>query len=100
MDVRWLLAHGRETEASKILADLEDKPLDDPYVIAEREEIIYGIEYERQNAINWGDLLRGRGKAGTKTIRRLLLGAGTQAMQQFGGINGTHRKEYSPPPVI
>ncbi|KAI4867442.1 general substrate transporter [Hypoxylon rubiginosum] len=84
---RWLLAHGRETEASKILADLEDKPLDDPYVIAEREEIIYGIEYERQNAINWGDLLRGRGKAGTKTIRRLLLGAGTQAMQQFGGIN-------------
>ncbi|OTA78186.1 hypothetical protein M434DRAFT_38539 [Hypoxylon sp. CO27-5] len=84
---RWLLAHGQEAEASMILADLEDKPVDDPYVVAEREEIIYGIEYERQNAINWGDLLRGRTKAGTKTIRRLVLGAGTQAMQQFGGIN-------------
>ncbi|KAI1136931.1 general substrate transporter [Hypoxylon sp. FL0543] len=84
---RWLLAHDRETEASMILADLEDKPIDDPYVVAEREEIIYGIEYERQNAINWGDLLRGRTKGGTKTIRRLALGAGTQAMQQFGGIN-------------
>ncbi|KAI0838875.1 general substrate transporter [Hypoxylon sp. FL0890] len=84
---RWLLAHDQEAEASKILADLEDKPVDDPYVVAEREEIIYGIEYERQNAINWGDLLRGRTKGGTKTIRRLVLGAGTQAMQQFGGIN-------------
>ncbi|KAI0893823.1 general substrate transporter [Annulohypoxylon nitens] len=84
---RWLLAHGQETEASMILADLEDKPIDDPYVVAERAEIVYGIEYERANAINWGDLLRGRTKAGTKTVRRLALGAGTQAMQQFGGIN-------------
>ncbi|KAI1383101.1 general substrate transporter [Hypoxylon trugodes] len=84
---RWLLAHDRETEAHSILADLEDKPLDDPYVIAERDEIVYSIEYERENAINWGDLLRGRTKAGTKTIRRLVLGSGTQAMQQFGGIN-------------
>ncbi|KAI0160934.1 general substrate transporter [Hypoxylon sp. FL1284] len=84
---RWLLAHGRETEATMILADLEDKPIDDAYIVAEREEIIYGIEYERRNAIKWGDLFRGRAKSGTKTIRRLLLGAGTQAMQQFGGIN-------------
>ncbi|KAK6957984.1 hypothetical protein Daesc_000776 [Daldinia eschscholtzii] len=84
---RWLLAHGQEAEAAQILADLEDKPIDDPYVVAEREEIVYSIEYERQNAINWGDLLRGRTTAGTKTIRRLILGSGTQAMQQFGGIN-------------
>ncbi|KAI0850541.1 putative MFS sugar transporter [Daldinia vernicosa] len=84
---RWMFAHGREDEAIKILADLEDKPIDDPYIIAEREEIVFGIEYERQNAINWGDLLRGRTQSGTKTIRRLILGSGTQAMQQFGGIN-------------
>jgi hypothetical protein len=33
------------------------------------------------------DLLRGRTgeKGGTKTIRRLILGAGTQAMQQLSG---------------
>ncbi|KAI1651479.1 putative MFS sugar transporter [Daldinia loculata] len=84
---RWLFAHGQEDEAIKILADLEDKPINDPYIVAEREEIVFSIEYERQNAINWGDLLRGRTKSGTKTIRRLILGSGTQAMQQFGGIN-------------
>lgn len=89
---RWLFAHGQEDEAIKILADLEDKPINDPYIVAEREEIVFSIEYERQNAINWGDLLRGRTKSGTKTIRRLILGSGTQAMQQFGGINGTYKK--------
>ncbi|KAF3067099.1 Sugar transporter STL1 [Daldinia childiae] len=83
----WLFAHGQEDEAIKILADLEDKPIDDPYIVAEREEIVFSIEYERQNAINWGDLLRGRTESGTKTVRRLILGSGTQAMQQFGGIN-------------
>ncbi|KAI0478253.1 general substrate transporter [Xylaria cf. heliscus] len=72
---RWLLAHGRENEASVILADLENKAVDDPEIVAERQEII------------WRDLLRGRTVAGTKTVRRLLLGASTQAIQQLGGIN-------------
>ncbi|OTB05522.1 hypothetical protein M426DRAFT_72827 [Hypoxylon sp. CI-4A] len=97
---RWLLAHAREEEATRILADLEDKPVDDPFIVAEKDEIVYGIEYERQNAINWGDLLRGRTTSGTKTIRRLLLGAGTQAMQQFGGINGTIMSYYLPTVLI
>ncbi|KAI0454822.1 general substrate transporter [Xylaria acuta] len=84
---RWLLAHGREDEASIILADLENKRVDDPAVVAERKEIIFSVEYERKNAIRWRDLLRGRTTAGTKTVRRLFLGAGTQAFQQLGGIN-------------
>lgn len=84
---RWLIAHGRIDEASQILADLEDKEIDDPYVVAFRKEIIESVEYERQNAIRWWDLMLGRGKGGTKPVRRLLLGAGTQAMQQLGGIN-------------
>lgn len=84
---RWLLAHGREDEASRILADLEDKPIDDPVVVAERQEIVFSVDYERRNAIRWRDLLRGQTTAGTNTVRRLILGAGTQAFQQFGGIN-------------
>ncbi|KAI5865122.1 general substrate transporter [Durotheca rogersii] len=84
---RWLLAHGRETEATSILADLDDLPVDDPHIAAKKNEILFSIEYERKNASNWGDLLRGRTGAGTKTIRRLILGSGTQAIQQFGGIN-------------
>ncbi|KAH8165392.1 hypothetical protein CIB48_g2886 [Xylaria polymorpha] len=85
--LQWLLAHGREHEASIILADLENKTVDDPEVVAERQEIMFSVEYERKNAVRWRDLLRGRTTAGTKTVRRLLLGAGTQALQQFGGIN-------------
>ncbi|CAJ2513262.1 Uu.00g013810.m01.CDS01 [Anthostomella pinea] len=84
---RWLIAHGRDDEASLILADLEDKSVNDPYVMAERQEILYSVDYERKNAIRWRDILRGRTKAGTKSVRRLILGSGTQAMQQLGGIN-------------
>ncbi|KAF2181583.1 general substrate transporter [Zopfia rhizophila CBS 207.26] len=84
---RWLIAHGRDAEAIPILADLENRSTDDPYIKAQYEEIQFGVEYERENAIRWRDILRGRTQAGTKTIRRLLLGAGTQAVQQFGGIN-------------
>ncbi|KAI0907135.1 sugar transporter [Ustulina deusta] len=84
---RWLLAHGHEDEASLILADLENKPVDDPIVVAERQAIVFSIEYERKYAIRWRDLLRGRTAAGTNTVRRLLLGVGAQACQQLGGIN-------------
>ncbi len=47
------------------------------------------MQYERENNVRWRDLLRGRtgGQAGTCTIRRLILGMGTQAMQQLAGIN-------------
>ena len=49
------------------------------------------MEYEQANSISFGDILRRRGheKAGTKTVRRLILGMGAQAMQQFSGINVT-----------
>lgn len=48
------------------------------------------MTYEREHAIRWRDLITGKNKrtdGDTKIVRRLLLGAGTQAMQQFGGIN-------------
>ncbi|KAG2000878.1 hypothetical protein GB937_010739 [Aspergillus fischeri] len=84
---RWLLAHGRKEEGVEVLSCIEAKPIDDAYIITQHEEIQYSIQYERDNAIRWRDLLR-RGKSeGTKTLRRLLLGAGTQAIQQFQGIN-------------
>lgn len=54
-------------------------------------EIQYSVEYEQANSISFSDILRGRAheKAGTKTVRRLILGMGAQAMQQFSGINVT-----------
>lgn len=69
------------------MADLEPKPVDDPCIKTQYEEIRLSVDYERKNATSARDLLRGRTQCETKTIRRRLLGAGTQAMQQSGGIN-------------
>jgi hypothetical protein len=88
---RWLIAHEYEDDAFSILAALEDKEEDDPFILAQHKEIVYTVQYEAQNAVTWSMLFRGKtgDKGGTKTIRRLLLGAGTQAMQQLSGINVT-----------
>ncbi|KAL4804491.1 general substrate transporter [Aspergillus unguis] len=96
---RWLVTKGRHEEALKILSDIEDKPSTDAFVLSQLQAIKYTADYERNNGMSWGELLRGRGsnKSGTKTIRRLILGMGTQSMQQFAGINVT---SYYMPTVL
>ena len=84
---RWLIAHDQIDEAEQIIADLEATSVDDAYVVTESKEIQWAVQYERENGVGWMDLLRGRSGKGTSTIRRLLLGAGAQAMQQLAGIN-------------
>lgn len=87
---RWLIAHGQVEKAEHIIADLEAKDLNDAYVITESKEIQWAVEYEREHGVSWWDLLRGKtGPNGTSTVRRLMLGAGAQAMQQLAGINIT-----------
>lgn len=82
------MSHGHEVEAIEVLASLEDKSVNDPYISTQRNEIIYSIQYEKENAISWTQLLFKANKDdSTKTLRRLLLGAGTQFIQQFEGIN-------------
>ncbi|EOD46980.1 putative sugar transporter protein [Neofusicoccum parvum UCRNP2] len=87
----WLPESPRIDEAEQILADLESLSVDDPYVITQSKDIQWAVNYERENAVRWRDLLRGRtgDQGGTCTIRRLVLGMGTQAMQQLSGINVT-----------
>jgi hypothetical protein len=75
---RWLIAHGREDEAATILTDLENKEVTDPVIIAAMKEIVFSVQYERENAIRWRDIARGRENGNTKTVRRLLLGIGSQ----------------------
>ncbi|KAL4908963.1 hypothetical protein BDW74DRAFT_174188 [Aspergillus multicolor] len=96
---RWLVMKGRDEEALEILSDIEDKPKDNALVVSQFQAIKYTDEYERTNGMSWGELLRGKGsgKTGTKTIRRLVLGMGTQSMQQFAGINVT---SYYMPTVL
>ena len=86
---RWLIAHDQIDEAEQIIADLEATAIDDAYVVTESKEIQWAVQYERENGVGWMDLLRGRSGKGTSTIRRLILGAGAQAMQQLAGINVT-----------
>ena len=86
--IRWLIAHEYEDEAFSILADLEDKSEDDPFILTQHKEIVHAVAFEKANTVSWGKLLTGRtgDKGGTKTLRRLLLGMGTQMMQQLSGI--------------
>lgn len=86
---RWLIAHEFEDEAFAILADVEGKSQDDPYILTQHKEIVYTVQYEAQHKPKWSELLTGKTEGGTKTVRRLLLGCGTQFMQQFSGINVT-----------
>ncbi|KAK2026442.1 general substrate transporter [Colletotrichum zoysiae] len=88
---RWLVAKGRVAEAEQILADLEDRPVDDAYIQTQSKDIQWAVEYERMNTVPWSDLLRSRTgeTAGTGTVRRLILGIGCQIMQQLSGINIT-----------
>lgn len=85
----WLIAHERREEALAIVASLEDKDASDPAIIAQVREIEYSVQYEREHMVRWRDLLRGKSEAAgeTKTLRRVILGAGTQFIQQFEGIN-------------
>lgn len=89
---RWLIAHGQDEKATEILAALEGEgvTIHSPTIVTEYKEIAYAVKIERDSGVGWWDLLRGKsGSQGTCTIRRLILGAGTQAMQQLSGINVT-----------
>ncbi|VUC30958.1 unnamed protein product [Clonostachys rosea] len=84
---RWLYHHSKNSEAIDVLARLQDKDTSDPHVVAQQEEIKYSIQYEKDHQIRWRDLFKSKTTEDTKPLRRLLLGAGTQFIQQFEGIN-------------
>lgn len=79
------MTQAREDEAIEVLACVEATSIDDPVIITQRDEIKFSITYEKENAVRWCDLLLRSKTDNTKTLRRLLLGAGTQAMQQLQG---------------
>jgi MFS family permease len=82
---RWLVQHGKDDEALLVLSCLENKDMEDPSVLSQQKEIQFSVQYERDHAIRWRDLFKPQPEA-TKPLRRLILGAGTQFMQQFEGI--------------
>ncbi|KAF2158814.1 hypothetical protein M409DRAFT_71445 [Zasmidium cellare ATCC 36951] len=83
---RWLVQRGRTDEASVIIARLRAKPTHDPNVLAEIQmlDAAVALEMEEQHGVTVKEIFSG-GKQ--QTLRRILLGMGTQFMQQMGGTN-------------
>ncbi|KAF9447054.1 general substrate transporter [Macrolepiota fuliginosa MF-IS2] len=87
---RWLLAHGFEDEGLDVLVALEGdhaSPKDES-ILTQRDEILEAVRIERETTPSWKHILRGN-TGDTGMIKRLILGAGTQWMQQLVGINVT-----------
>ncbi|KAF2679419.1 general substrate transporter [Lentithecium fluviatile CBS 122367] len=84
---RWLLLHDRIEEGQEALRRYLGKGLkhDDEIVVHELMSIRGAIEIERESQISFKQVILRRDRSGH--LRRLLLGCGTQFMQQFGGIN-------------
>lgn len=85
---RWLLAHGYTDEGVAVLVALHDASPNDEHIVDQKEEILEAVRLEKETAPSWSDILRGR-TGETGMIPRLLLGSGTQWMQQLVGINVT-----------
>jgi len=87
---RWLLAHGYTEEGVSVLVALEGSeatPKDD-IIVNQRDAILEAVRIEQETAPTWRDIMKGN-LGNTGMIRRLILGAGTQWMQQLVGINVT-----------
>lgn len=80
---RWLLLMDREEEALLVLSRLAGhvKSVEDIIVTNEFNSIKAAIRLEREDAVPLMDVLCHRDKV--QNFRRLLLGCGTQFMQQF-----------------
>ena len=81
---RWCMAHGREEEGARILAQLEDRDSPDhPDVVAKRKEIEVSLAQESAGGpFRYRELLQG-GQLGN--FRRICLCIGVNVMQQFTG---------------
>ncbi|KAL3426756.1 hexose transporter [Phlyctema vagabunda] len=86
---RLLIRKGRYEEAYEIIAALEGKgaTIDSPAVKQQFNIIKDVLDREHMNTYTWAQLLTGRGPAGV--LRRMILGAWMQAMNQISGINVT-----------
>jgi len=76
---------GRIDEANQILADLENTDVNNAFIVTESNDIQWAVNYEKEHNVRWRDLLRGRtgDQKGVHAMRRMIMGMGTQAMQQF-----------------
>ncbi|KAF5365805.1 hypothetical protein D9757_012667 [Collybiopsis confluens] len=87
---RWLIAHERDREGAEVLAAFQGdgSTFDSPNIVAQKMEILEAVNIEREQSLSWLKILKGQ-TGNTGMVKRLLLGMGTQWMQQLVGINVT-----------
>lgn len=85
------MGKARETEATEIVALIEDREIDDPIVVLLVADMKWAVEYEKENAPTWREIFSGKtaSKGGTGTLQRAALAIACFAMQQGTGINVT-----------
>ncbi|KAF2690891.1 general substrate transporter [Lentithecium fluviatile CBS 122367] len=86
---RLLIRKGKHEEALEVLAALEGHgATPESASVRTQYKIIKDIlDREHMNTYTWGELLSGKGPSGV--LRRMILGAWMQAMNQISGINVT-----------
>ncbi|KAL8866042.1 MAG: hypothetical protein Q9198_009061 [Flavoplaca austrocitrina] len=82
---RWLIQRGRRDEARSIVARLLGSPVESAETASLYDTIVRNNEHEMEvSKVSFKALLK---NDRLQTTRRVILGAGTQFMQQWGGIN-------------
>lgn len=83
---RWLLARNRDAEGTAVISALHDLPVDSQEVLLEKRIIMDSLLAAGQIGVRpkMSDMLT-NGK--TQHLRRVILGASSQIMQQIGGCN-------------
>ncbi|KAL2787053.1 general substrate transporter [Aspergillus keveii] len=90
---RWLALHGRSEQVHRVVAQLEGNGAtpESPHVREKAQLIIDGARHEAELKGSWLDLFR---NDKLQNLRRIILGAVPQFLQQFTGINAV--VYYSP----
>lgn len=81
---RWLLAHGQDDEALRVISALSAVSIEDEQALFEKNRMADAVAAQADNRANKGEILKG-GK--NQHLRRALVGASTQLFQQLGGCN-------------
>ncbi|KAI0012945.1 general substrate transporter [Xylariaceae sp. FL0662B] len=90
---RFFVKKGKISEAAKALAFVRGQPEDSDYIKDELAEIVANHEFESKHIPetsyigSWTACFKGSLAHGNSSIRRTILGAGLQCMQQLTGIN-------------
>lgn len=90
---RYFVKRGDHKKAAKVLARLRAQPEESDYIQQELTEIIANHQYEMDAVLrsgylaSWANCFRGSIHKQDSNLRRTILGASLQMMQQFTGVN-------------